>query len=348
MSEFSVAIFYRYLLNFAPYSVQNDVIHPSISVVDPLPNCMISKFAREFNDSPPNPVITLPYEVPSPISNGRSKCMSGIIERDLNGPGCLDRSNAKTIYNNDTKAGTLYYVGKSLTHQGPAPYSGDILQDPELLWTEDRWDEGRVREAEHKIAAQGDSVSTYWRQKYETKAGRYWHEFYKRNADNFYKDRHYLHIVFPELMRGADVAAVEKASQCSDIMGTSKSAGSCQSAQPLYLLEVGCGVGNAILPLLELNHTLHITAFDFAKSAIDILNAHPLVRANPGRVRTAAHCVVRDPLPLPGLVEAGSMDLALCMFVLSAISPADQDTALRKIAAVLKPGGKLLVRDYGR
>jgi SAM-dependent methyltransferase len=272
--------------------------------------------------------------------------------------------------------------GVAFTNLGPAAYTGDILEDPELLWTEDVWSEEREEEARSKLSQQGDAVPAYWKTQYESKAGSYWHKFYKRNADHFYKDRHYLHIVFPELLHGA-------APPTGD--GTAPPA--VVESNPQYLLEVGCGVGNAVLPLVELNSNLHIVAMDFAASAIEILNRHPFVHscvdALPSkcldvtalgdrylrrnsvsaassssgsssgssggdaavspenanrRVRTAVRCIVKDPLPVP----SASMDLALCMFVLSAISPAEQLVALGKIAAVLKPGGKLLVRDYGR
>ncbi len=267
------------------------------------------------------------------------------------------------------------YKGAALTSQGPAPYSGDILEDPDLLWTDDVWNEEREKEARTKLAEQGGTVSAYWRTQYETKAGSFWHKFYKRNADHFYKDRHYLHIVFPELLRGVD-----------DTSGT---------AEPFHLLEVGCGVGNAVLPLIEINPHIHVVAMDFAKSAIEILNKHPFVwsciendghntetittpattTGNPAihgdstsaelgvqdstplindssnttrdpkrRVRTSVRDIVHDPLP----VSNGSMDLTLCMFVLSAIAPAEQIVAIKKIADGLKPGGKMLIRDYGR
>lgn len=41
--------------------------------------------------------------------------------------------------------------------------------------------------------------------------------------------------------------------------------------KPLSLLEVGCGVGNAVLPLIELLPELTIYAIDIAPSAIEIL-----------------------------------------------------------------------------
>jgi manganese-dependent ADP-ribose/CDP-alcohol diphosphatase len=71
-------------------------------------------------------------------------------------------------------------------------------------WEEDCWTSARVREAEEKLEAQSSSSSMreHLKAKYTGMPDTFWHEFYKRNKDHFYKDRHYLHIVFPELTRG--------------------------------------------------------------------------------------------------------------------------------------------------
>jgi len=91
--------------------------------------------------------------------------------------------------------------GIALTKEGPAAYpeTGNILDYPELLWSEDKWDEKRVEMSKEKLKLQGATLSEHWKSQYVNRAGAYWHKFYKRNSDNFYKDRHYLHIVFPEL-----------------------------------------------------------------------------------------------------------------------------------------------------
>jgi methyltransferase-like protein 6 len=102
-----------------------------------------------------------------------------------------------------------------------------------------------VATSQQKLSLQGDSVGDFWRTKYINETGRYWHEFYKRNKDHFYKDRHYLHVVFPELGNNSD--------------------------EDILLAEVGCGVGNAVFPLLQLNNRLRVIAVDHAKSAIEIL-----------------------------------------------------------------------------
>lgn len=191
-----------------------------------------------------------------------------------------------------------YARGKLFTSLGPPEYKGkDILEDPELLWLDDAdWDEERVNEAIGRIAIQGDNAPQFWRDKYVRDASKYWHIFYKRNTDHFYKDRHYLHVVFPELL--------------------SKPSGSSIDGR-VHLLEVGCGVGNAILPLPELNPFLTIHAIDFAASAIKILRANPQVMNSKGTILADVCDVVCDEIP----VGAETQDLVLCMFVLSAIAP---------------------------
>lgn len=128
--------------------------------------------------------------------------------------------------------------------------------------------------------------------RYVSEAEKNWHLFYKRNQDHFYKDRHYLHVVFPEL---------------------------AESSAPVRLLEVGCGVGNAAIPLLEVNSLLSIVAIDFARSAVDIVKEHISTHAGVLQGRLEAHqCdVTKDDIPVP----SGSCDFVLCMFVLSAIAP---------------------------
>lgn len=203
---------------------------------------------------------------------------------------------------------------------GPPPYNGDIVTIPDAVWAEDIWTEGRIELARERINQQGPSLSSYYRNLYTGKADRYWHDFYRRNQDHFYKDRHYLHRIFPEL----DYDAV--------------------SPRRMQLLEVGCGVGNASLPLLEINPELHIIAVDFAPSAIELLSTHPLSLANKHRFIAAVCDITRDELPVPD----ESVDLVLCFFVLSAIAPELQQEAVDKIYAKLRPGGRVLFRDYGR
>ena len=206
---------------------------------------------------------------------------------------------------------------KQFTKAGPGKYIGNILDSPDLVWTDDLWDENRIQDAHSRLEKQGNKsiVSSFWRCKYENEASTYWHEFYKRNTTNFYKDRHYLHIVFPDLLNA------EKS-----------------------LLEVGCGVGNAVIPLLEINPKLKIYAFDCAKSAIELFGQNVLYENNKNRMNLYVCDIVKDN---SSPVDHNSMDYILCMFVLSAISPLEHIQVFNKLKNSLKIGGRIFLRDYG-
>ncbi|KAJ3123238.1 hypothetical protein HK098_002076 [Nowakowskiella sp. JEL0407] len=51
---------------------------------------------------------------------------------------------------------------------------------------------------------------------------------------------------------------------------------------------------------------------------------------------------------LPEHIEPGSIDVCLCIFVLSALHPNSWSQAIGNLEKLLKPGGRVLFRDYGR
>ena len=158
------------------------------------------------------------------------------------------------------------------------------------------------------LAAQGIcGVRDFFLRKFEVDAVRNWDVFYKKNADRFYKDRHYLTQEFTELGELAtqarrDRGEAEPVAQAEDD-GTDEglpsasppaaSATSAAAAAPLLpirpptlfatpsqprLLEVGCGVGNAFFPLLDLIPTLFVYALDCSKNAIQVVQNHRAYR----------------------------------------------------------------------
>lgn len=152
---------------------------------------------------------------------------------------------------------------------------------------------------------------------------KWWNLFYKNNTANFFKDRKWLQQEFPVLDRV-----------------TSEGAG------PVTLLEIGAGAGNTAFPILASNKNpqLKIHACDFSKKAVEVMRAHEAYVSE--QMQADVWDVAGDDLP-PGLAE-GSVDVALMVFIFSALSPRQWKRAVENVYRVLKPGGEVCFRDYGR
>jgi tRNAThr (cytosine32-N3)-methyltransferase len=155
---------------------------------------------------------------------------------------------------------------------------------------------------------------------------KYWNMFYKNNRDNFFKDRKWLRVEFPELYTATQA-----------------------DAGPVNILEVGCGAGNTLFPVLEANENphLHITGVDFSSKAVEIVKESPAFVASKN-----AHAAVWDLAQpdgiLPEGVEPHSQDIIVMIFVFSALAPDQWKQAVTNLKKLLKPEGHLLFRDYGR
>ena len=110
-------------------------------------------------------------------------------------------------------------------------------------------------------------------------------------------------------------------------------------------LEVGCGVGNACFPLMEVLPSCHIYAIDFSSRAVALLRSHPEFKDD--RVTAAVIDVSESNVDLQKQLSCPLVDFASLIFSLSAISPEKMPIVIRNVKAVLKPGvGRVLFRDY--
>jgi tRNAThr (cytosine32-N3)-methyltransferase len=148
----------------------------------------------------------------------------------------------------------------------------------------------------------------------QTPASQNWHKFYENHSRWFFKDRKWLSSEFPELFVVDNV------------------------------LEVGCGAGNTVFPLARENPTVMIHACDFAPSAVQLVKEFR--EYDEKRMHVFQHDL-SSPEPFEDIPE-NSIDVVVSIFVLSALDPAKLPIALEKIWRVLKPGGMLLFRDYGK
>jgi tRNAThr (cytosine32-N3)-methyltransferase len=159
--------------------------------------------------------------------------------------------------------------------------------------------------------------------RFNSDPAKWWNNFYKNNTANFFKDRKWLQQEFPVL------------SQITQ-----------SSAGPTTLLEVGAGAGNTAFPILAHNENpgLKIHACDFSKKAVEVIRANEAYDTR--NIQADVWDAASDELP-PGLGEE-SVDVVIMIFIFSALSPSQWDQAVQNIFKVLKPGGEVLFRDYGR
>jgi methyltransferase-like protein 6 len=163
-------------------------------------------------------------------------------------------------------------------------------------------------------------VSGHQAEKLELYAKRYWDLFYKRNERRFFKDRHWTVREFKEL--------------CNDCENT---------CMPKVMLEVGCGVGNSLFPLIEEGTKMFVYACDLSPRAIEFVKSHPSYNEN--TIKAFQCDITSDEISKETGLE--SIDVATLIFVLSAIHPNKFHHTLRNVFTVLKPGGVVLFRDYG-
>ncbi|KDQ26493.1 hypothetical protein PLEOSDRAFT_1044128 [Pleurotus ostreatus PC15] len=208
-----------------------------------------------------------------------------------------------------------------------------FLTDEAQVWTHNAWDHVPPPDDQAEKIAQSLNrqraapVPAEERSKYNDKPARHWDNFYKANAGNFFRNRKWLSNEFPEL-----------------IEATKPGAG------PTTIVEIGCGAGNAVFPLLSVNQNplLSIRAYDYSSHAVKVVQNHPLYTSPPmGDI----HSAVWDLTSAAGLPDGlipGSVNIVTMVFVLSALHPDEWNRALLNIYTMLKPGGLVFFRDYGR
>jgi len=119
-----------------------------------------------------------------------------------------------------------------------------------------------------------------------------------------------------------------------------------EDAGPTVILEIGAGAGNTAFPILANNKNpqLKIHACDFAKKAVEVIRSQEAY--DTAFIQADVWDAAGDTLP-PDLEEA-SVDVVVMVFIFSALAPAQWSKAVDNVYRLLKPGGVVCFRDYGR
>lgn len=110
------------------------------------------------------------------------------------------------------------------------------------------------------------------------------------------------------------------------------------------MLEVGCGVGNLIFPLIaDKCNDYFVYACDFSTRAVDFVKNNALY--DPKKMK-AFTCDITTQHVFSE-IPPQTLDIITMIFVMSAIHPDNFQEVANTLMKLLKPGGLLLFRDYG-
>lgn len=220
----------------------------------------------------------------------------------------------------------------NLKRSDPFQFGSRYLEEGDDIYEFNAWDHVETDDtykeyAGIQYAKQRESpVSDFDKKRFNADPSKWWNLFYRNNTSNFFKNRKWLQQEFPVLGRVT-----------------------MKDAPPTTILEVGAGAGNTAFPILAHNENLglKIHACDFSKKAVELIRANEAYDENYIKA-DVWDVAATGPDPLPPGLEKESVDIVLMIFVFSALGPSQWSHALRNIYTLLKPGGEVLFRDYGR
>ncbi|KAK4688851.1 hypothetical protein P7C73_g1250, partial [Tremellales sp. Uapishka_1] len=289
------------------------------------------------------------------------------MESSIPAPACAIDSGSSASTSLPPKAKAVSAAAKWEKPNGPpvgSTFGARLLKEDDDVFDHNAWDHAELpddfkeRAEEIMERHRASPVSAELREGYNAKPASYWNKFYASHKDQFFKDRAWLRLEYPELIA------------CSEA-----------DVGPKTVLEVGCGAGNTVFPVLNHNENpeLVIYATDYSSKAVDVVKSNPMYPKPPhgrGILHASVWDITSKPDPsssttysLPEGLTPNSVDVITVIYVLSALHPEEwkqaihnlwtvrppfllpsqcRNTCLPLLIQALKPNGHLLIRDYGR
>uniref|UniRef100_A0A2M3ZBJ0 tRNA N(3)-methylcytidine methyltransferase n=1 Tax=Anopheles braziliensis TaxID=58242 RepID=A0A2M3ZBJ0_9DIPT len=233
-------------------------------------------------------------------------------------------------------------------------FGNRFLSEGDDVFQHNAWDNIEWDEEQEQAALDGVKKNSTVKLSQEevvrlsTEADQSWDRFYGIHQNRFFKDRHWLFTEFPELapkaQPGSDVP--QRVLPGGEVHTKVGSVPTVEQSERRTIFEIGCGVGNTVFPILKYSDedNLMVYASDFSTQAIEILRQSPDYDTE--RCQAFVLDATADRWDVP--FAENSIDIVVLIFVLSAIDPERMQHVANQIARYLKPGGLLLLRDYGR
>jgi len=214
----------------------------------------------------------------------------------------------------------------------PFQFGSRYLEEGDDIFAYNAWDHVETDDAYKDFIVQqtefqrSSPVSDFDKKRFCEHPEKWWDKFYSNNRDNFFKDRKWLTQEFPVL------AEITK-----------------EGYGAATVLEIGAGAGNTAFPVVQMNKNekLKVHACDYSKKAVQVMRESQLYDERYMRADVWDAAGTGEKALPPGL-EKGSVDIVVMIFIFSALSPSQWKQACRNVWDVLKPGGIVLFRDYGR
>lgn len=265
-------------------------------------------------------------------------------------------------------------IGHEVKESEKSKFGGRILKNDEDVFEQNAWDHAEwgkeqqdeaelivynqmnyVPKAEHKGKAypvKKPRLSTEEAEVFNVNASEYWNSFYSTHQNKFFKERNWLSTEFPEIF--------------DSFKSYDKEA--TLSSEYVKIMEIGCGTGSTVYPLLRETENMHLEALennlktkkpfiyacDFAPTAVNLVMSNPLYDTSKinGFVYDLTNPIFPDELNKIILEKEKDpekgLDFILAIYVLSAIKPSDLPNVIKRLYSVLNPGGILFFRDYGK
>ena len=243
-----------------------------------------------------------------------------------------DAYGVPASYDPVRKPATASTIDNPEKRSNPFQFGTRYLEEGDDIFSHNAWDHVEVDSQYNDFIEQQTTfqrehqVSDFDKQRFNDKPEKWWDKFYNNNQASFFKDRKWLVQEFPVL------GEVTKADY-----------------GPVTILEVGAGAGNTAFPLLAMNANLQMKlhACDYSQKAIDIIRNQPAYLEQDCNVLQADVWDVAGAELPPGLTPE-SVDIVLMIFIFSALSPDQWSRAVSNLYTLLRPGGEVFFRDYGR